>query len=170
MANNFEDVIAQEKGAFEPQRQHTWLITFFDLPGADVLELSLRTGFLPNISNEEIEIPYMNARVYVAGKYMVDSGTLSINDYVDKNTAKIINDWQQLIYNPFTGAMGYARNYKKRGNIILLSPDFAVERIWELVGCWPQAINYGTIDYSSSDVVMLDMTLKYDKALPKLAA
>lgn len=164
-SNVFEDVLAQYKGGYEPQRQHTWLITIFGLPGARNLELALRMGFLPSESNEEIEIPYMNSRVYVAGKYMVDAGSITFNDYVDINIMGIIAAWRKQVYDPETGGIGYAKDYKKQAEIILYGPSLKIERTWVLKGLWPQQINFGTIDYSSSDTVQIECTMRYDKAI-----
>jgi len=169
MANAFADALAQEFGGFEPQRQHTWLISFHSLPGAKVLELALRTGFLPSENNEEIEIPYMNSRVYIAGKYAVDAGSLTFNDYVDSNVAGILANWRKLVYDVRTGQLGYARSYKKTATITLYGPELIVERTWSIKGIWPQAVNYGAIDYSSSDVVQVECTFRYDKAIPDFA-
>jgi len=170
MPNQYEDQIAQEKGAYEPQRQHTWVIRVAGFEGFKTLELALRTGFLPSISNEEIEIPYMNSRVYVAGKHMVEAGTIAFNDYVDKNTAGILAEWRKLVYDEETGAIGLAANYKKEGIITLYGPNFETKREWKIRGMWPQNIVYGTLDYGASDVVQIETTFRYDDAIPTFIA
>ncbi len=165
MANPLENVIAQQEGAFEPQRAHTWTITIFGLQGSRDLELALRTGFLPTDGSEEIEIPFMNSRVYVAGKKILDTGSITLVDYVDKNIAGIIAAWRKMVFNPDTGAIGYARTYKKAATITLYAPDFSVERVWRLSGLWPANVNYGAIDYGTSDVVNIELTMRYDNAV-----
>lgn len=164
MPNQFEDVLAQSKGAFEPQRAHSWIITFFDLPGARELELALQTAFLPSESNEEIEIPYMNARVYVAGKYTPESGSITFNDYVDANIIGILANWRKLVFDKGTGGIGLAANYKKTAEITLFGPDFVVERSFLIRGIWPQTINYGTPDYAGSEIIKTEVTFRYDKS------
>ena len=162
--------LASQEGGFEPQRQNHWLITFLGLPfpGKETLELALKTGFLPNESNEEVEIPYMNTKVFVAGKYNVDAGSISFVDYVDMNTANIIKMWRKLIYDPSTGRMGYARSYKKTAKVQLYAPDMMLVREWTLKGIWPQTANFGTLDYSSSDVVLVECTFRYDRPYDSL--
>ena len=172
--NQFEDQIANQGGGFEPQRQHSFQFRVFGLdtviPGAgNILEMSVRTAFIPGESSDEIEIPFMNGRVYIPGKVIYDAGSVTFNDYVDKNTAQVIAAWRKLCYNPETGAIGYASVIKKRGEVALLSPDFTVERVWEIHGMWPQARGAGTLDYSASDVVQVEVTFRFDKAIEKMS-
>jgi hypothetical protein len=136
--------------------------------GAETLELSVRSAFLPSESNEEIEIPYMNGRVYIAGKYMFETGTVTFNDNLDKGTANIVKAWRKLVSDPETGSVGLAANYKKKAEVVMYAPDFSIKRWWELYGLWPQAANFGALDYSASDVVQIEVTFRYDKAIPKL--
>lgn len=162
-----EDSLAQQEGSYEPQRAFTWVISIYGLQGSRALELSLRTGFLPTDGSEEIEIPYMSCRIYVAGKKTLDSGTLTFVDYVDRNISGIIAAWRKMVFDPETGAVGYASKYKKTANVTLYSPDFSVERVWLIKGLWPQNVVYGQIDYATSDVVNVECTMRYDRAIPQ---
>ena len=163
--DKFEDAIAQQQGAYEPQRQYHWLLRIPGIEGEKVLELSLRSGALPNESSEELEIPILNGKVYVAGKQNYDQTSFTFHDYVDQDTMGLIGKWRDLVYNPKTMVQGYAANYKKRGDLILYGPDYTVERVWALIGLWPQAVNNGAIDYGSSDSVQVEVSFRYDRAL-----
>ena len=165
---NFEDVLAAQNGAYEPQRQFQWMLEVHGLNPdiQEVLQMSLRVGVLPTESNEEVEIPFLNGKVFVAGKAMYEGGSYTFNDYVDKNTAKRIIQWRRLVYNPETHKIGLAKDYKKQADLVLYGPDFTVERIWKLYGVWPQQANFGTLDMSSSDIVQIEVQLKYDRAIP----
>jgi len=160
------------QGNYEVQRQNNWYFEV-DPPSAGrndtkrVIELALDIGFLPSESNEEIEIHFVNERVYVAGKPLYEAGTLSLKDYVDQPVAKAIVDWRTMVYNPATGAIGLAKDYKVDANIVLFAPDGTYKREWILRGAWPQAVNYGaTLDMSSSDINKIEITIRYDKAIP----
>lgn len=163
--NQYEDQLAQMNGAFEPQRQYQWTLSIVGLEGSDVIEMALRTAALPSTSSDEIELPFMNSRVYVAGKRSYENGSIALNDFVDKNTAAIIHKWDLRVFDPETGGQGYAKDYKKSGLLVLYDPPLKDSRIWELRGIWPQAINYGSLDYSASDGVQIELTLRYDKAI-----
>lgn len=187
MANEYEDQLAQQGGAFEPQRQHTFAFRVMlagaaglgggNAPqdalnvlssGGDTLELSVRSAFLPSESSEEIEIPHMNGRVYVAGKYQFETGSVVFHDYLDKGTANIIKAWRKLVADPETGRIGMASVYKRKGEVVMYAPDFSIKRWWDLHGLWPQMANFGALDYSASDVAQVEVTFRFDKAIPHL--
>jgi len=35
---------------------------------------------------------------------------------------------------------------------------------WQFDNAWPQDINFNEVDYSSNDVMSIDITLRYDRA------
>lgn len=162
------------QGNYEPQRQNNW---YFEVTppidgGGDsrkAIELALDIGFLPNESNEPIEVHFVNEKVYIAGKPAYEAGTLTLKDYVDIPVMQAIAAWRQKVYNPLTGAIGLAKDYKVDGSIVLFAGDRTYRREWILRGCWPQAVNYGgTLDMSASDINKIEITLQYDKAIPKM--
>jgi len=162
--------IAASGGAFEPQRQANWFIQIVGLTGGaaaeDILAFSLESGFLPNESNEEIEIQYANERRYVAGKALFETGSLVVKDFVDKGTADTVVKWRKTVYDQATGKVGLAKEYKKNASIVLFGPEGSFKREWRLEGVWPQAVNYGTLDMTANDKVTIEITLRYDKAVP----
>lgn len=169
------DNLASVGTGFEPQRQHNWALEL-NLPGddGDYITLSIASGFLPAGYNDELAIPYGNEVVYVAGKAMWDAGTIVLRDWIDRPTAKILLDWRVQVYNPTTGAIGLASDYKQDASIILFGPNVvdkseaAVvgERVWTLHGAWPIRVSPAAngLDMSTSGQVMIEMVLRYDKA------
>lgn len=164
------DHLVEAKGAFEPQRTANWLIEIHDLPGGDgdtdLIALSLETGFLPNFSNEEISLGYLNEYRYAAGKALFEAGELVVKDFVDRETAGALLRWSRQVYDPSTGQVGFAADYKKEAHILLFGPNGTKLRVWKLRGVWPQARNFGSLDMTSSEKVTITTTLRYDKALP----
>jgi hypothetical protein len=163
------DHIAAEAGTFEPQRQNNWSLEItLDEADKDVIIASLVSSALPPESNDEVEIQYQNEKRYVAGQATFETIPLTLVDYVDVETRNAILRWRLQVYNPETGAIGLAKDYKKRGSIIMTAPDGSTERVCRLVGLWPSAVpNPGTLDMSGSDKVMIEVTLRYDKAVWK---
>lgn len=164
--------LAAAGGGYEPQRQHNWSLLVHDIIGNDdVLSLSLVTGFLPRVSNEELEIPYGNERVWAAGKAVWDQGTVVVRDWIDRPTAKIVYDWRQQVYDPLTGQIGLCREYKKQCDVFLFAPNStdgggSGARIWVLHGAWPVSVAFAAngLDQTSSGQVQIEMVMRYDKA------
>jgi len=177
MADFLEIAQAGDQAFFEPQRQHSWRLSIQGLTNdqgkvTGDLEIGMRSAFVPTESNEEVEIPRLNYRVWVAGRAQYEAGTIILNDYVDRNTAATMAQWRRQVWNPETGQIGLAAVYKKTATIDLLGPDLAVgsSRKWTLRGVWPQQVNYGTLDYGASDIVQIEVNLRYDAAIPLFAA
>ena len=163
--------IGNMAGGFEPQRANHFIFECVPPGGssneAQIIRLAVETGFGPNESNEEIEIPYLNDKRYVAGSARFETGELTLRDFVDEAVANIIYNWRRKIYDPATGRIGLARQYKTVANIILFAPDGTYERVWELHGVWPTTVNWATtLDYNAgTDIVKITCTMRYDRAI-----
>jgi hypothetical protein len=158
--------ISIKRNYFEPARTNLGYIEIFGIGPADSIILSCQTNGLPNLSNEEIEMPFGNDRSWIAGKRSNEAISVTFIDYIDTDIVGILSAWQRLVYNPDTGQLGFARNYKKSALISQLQPDGNVLREWELNGVWPQAINFGTLDQSGNDRVSVEVTLRADQIRP----
>lgn len=129
-----------------------------------LLTLSVVSGALPSESNEVMEVQYGNSRIKVAGNYSIDSGSLTIRDFIQKDVEKLIEDWRATVYNKDTDGVGFAADYKKQARIIQFAPDGTHERTWKIEGVWPSAVRYGNLDNTSSGLKQIEITLEYDKA------
>ena len=160
------DHIAAQNGSFEPQRSNNFSVEF-PLGGSDkeIIILGLQSIPLPNEQNEEIEIPYQNERRYIASRYMVDEASMSIRDAVDVDTRGALLRWRKQVFDPTTGNVGLAKDYKKTGYIKMTAPDGTSERLCTLIGAWPKSLNGGNLDMESSDKVVMEVSIRYDKAI-----
>lgn len=162
--------IAGQAGAFEPQRGNNALLRIFGVPGdvigpkgESILTLSLNGFGLPNITVEALETFFLNERRKIAGTVTFEDMEAVYKDFVDMPTASILKTWHEQVYNPVTGNVGLARNYKKTGLIELFGPNNTFRRFWFVQGVWPSVFNAGAIDMASAEPVLVTMTLTYDK-------
>lgn len=126
----------------------------------------VKTASRPNFDVEEIELNFLNAKTWIQGKLSWQSITVS---YID------------------AGAMDIAALYKWIGQTAPLNDnenfwmgtsfqDYAAEATltsfdgcgnamesWKLYNVWPQAVNFGDLDQSSSEEMMIELTLRYDQ-------
>jgi hypothetical protein len=63
-----------------------------------------------------------------------------------------------------TGRDGYSSFYKKEIKLHQLSPLGEVIEEWILKGAFITETNFGSLDWSTEDVVNIEMTLRYDWA------
>ena len=89
---------------------------------------------------------------------------VTVNDFIEPDVEKILWEWRLKVYNPSTGKVGWAVNYKKQARVIQYGPNGEVQRGWILDGVWPTTLNLGELDYSSGDKKQVSMTLSVDTA------
>lgn len=130
----------------------------------EVEESYVKVAARPNLSVEETEINFLNAKTWIPGKASWETLTVT---YYDVAGSENINLWTWLasVYNymkPVELPMGASRN-DYAGQVTLLLYDGcgnALEQ-WLLQDAWPQAVNFGELDYSSSEECTIEITLRY---------
>jgi hypothetical protein len=158
------DHIAAEAGTFEPQRQNNFSLEI-PLSGTDkdYISMALHGLTLPQQTNEVGEIEFQNETRKYAGKANVEEGTLILKDFVDVDTLGAVLRWRKQVYDPQTGNIGLAKDYKKTGYAILTGPDGSGERVAKLIGCWPSADPSFDLNMEGSDKILLEVPIQIDK-------
>lgn len=161
------DPIALGSSALESQRTNNFRLEV-DLSNAlyaTMLSLGCQVSQTPGESNEEIMVPKGNESYYLAGKAVIEPLNMSFKDLCDAPVRKAIMAWRREVYDPNTGQIGLAKNYKKRGRLILHAPDGSLLRIFNLLNVWPQALPAGSLDESSSEPLLAEVIFRCDKAI-----
>lgn len=158
--------LAPAGGGYEPQRRYNWFLYLNGVAGAEQIRLSCQKAFLPDEQNDEIQLSFGNEKVYVAGQTTYATGNIVVNDMVDKDIYGLLRQWRLQVYDPTTGNIGLAAQYKKTARIVLVAPDTTSPRQYQLTGLWPMKISPGDLDYTSNSVIEISMTLRFDKSLP----
>ncbi len=157
--------IANANGDFAPQTQDSWIIEIADLEedDAELIRLSVQSSNLPTEMNDVMVIPHGNSESKYAGKFHVEDVPIVVKDFVDRKVRQALIRWRRLVSNPDTGAIGLPSTYKRRVDMILQAQDGTLQRKCTLIGTWPSMLNPGILDHSSSDQVLIEMTLTYDR-------
>lgn len=163
---NLGAMFMSSSSTFEAQRSYNFLIQFSGLGPNQGQNLSLAAQSfpLPTESSGIITVNYGNTQVKFAGQTSWSAGSLTLRDYIDPDMEAIIMTWRQKVYNPKDDSIGWAKNYKHNGTITEVAPDGTYQREWQLVGCWPSDVDYGSLDNTSDSLKLLTMTIQYDKA------
>ncbi len=130
----------------------------------------------PQLEVEETEINFLNGKTWIPGKATFQQ--LAVTYYDIASTDAAVNNllvWVNKVYNfkdgnsetiyatqknTAKGGDGYAGN----GVLTLLDGGgFALEE-WKLINCWPVSINFGDLDYSSSEECTIELNLRYSFA------
>lgn len=158
------DHIAGEQGSFEPQRMNNFSV---EIPlgeaDRDLIEMGLKGFSLPSTTNETITVNYQNETRKVAGQANVEEGTLALHDFVDADVRGAILRWRKQVYDPSTGKIGLAKDYKKTLNVLLKGPDGEGVRVAKLIGAWPTQDPPADMDMESPDKLLMEVPLSVDK-------
>lgn len=158
------DHIAAAGGAFEPQRKNNFTL-IIPVGDSGVIQRSLNAFPLPKETNEPIAVQFGNEERKVAGRATYEPLELTLKDYVDTPIAQQLIQWRRLVYNPETGVIGLAKDYKKEGEVIMFGPNGDMERTWKLYGIWPSKLDPGGGDMNANEPNIITTTLAVDRAV-----
>jgi len=151
-------------GGFEPQRAFNWVLVLPGTNDPELIRLSVERVGLPSIGTAVIHMRYMNEDIKVSGGASVDANSITVRDFVDRQTFATLNTWMEEVHNPASGSIGYAANYKKQGTVQLVDPSGEVKRQVIAKGIWPSKLSAVDLDYNADQaLVKITMQLQVDK-------
>ncbi len=120
----------------------------------------------PNLSFKEQEAQHLNETIWFPIKPEWKPITVTLYDI--KGNSNPVFDWLKQIYDPERGnwspAISGADGFKRRATLELLDGAGEIMEKWVYENAYPQAAEFGELDMSSSEVVTIDLTLRYDRA------
>lgn len=118
----------------------------------------------PNLEIEETEINFLNAKTWIPGKASWQTMTVTYLDVATADQAPLFS-WLASVYNftnPVTLQMGSARSdYTATAILNMYDGCGQLLETWQMTDVWPTGINFGEVDYSSSDICEIELTLRY---------
>lgn len=124
----------------------------------------------PTVSFEEIAVPIYNSTIKLAGKYTWADVTCNLRDDAGGNVSKLVGEQLQKqldFYEMASAPSGIDYKFKTRFEVLdggNGAGNPVVLETWELYGCYLKEVNYGDMNYGSSEVATVAMTLTFDNA------
>lgn len=154
-----DNEIFQNAYSWEPKKSHQFIMYMHDIP-----TYLVNTSAKPTIENGEIALDHINVKRYVKGKSVWNTISVTLYDAIVPSGAQAVMEWIRLHHESATGRDGYSSFYKKEIRLHQLSPLGEVVEEWILKGAYITTSNFGSLDWSSEDVVKIELTLRYDWA------
>ena len=145
---------------FEPKRQFRWVLA---IEGIDAF--IVKTASRPNVSIEEIEIPYINHKRYVAGKASFETLSVTLHDPIAPSGAQQVMEWVRTHFESVSGRAGYADFYKRDIQLKMLDPIGTVVELWDIKGGFLTAADFGSLDYGTSEPTEISLTIRFDNCV-----
>lgn len=159
-----------------PKLQYRFRVTFDGFGAGTLNELKVLQREVidltrPNLTFEQITVDAYNSRAYLAGKHTWEPITINIRDDSSNNVQKAVGSQIQKqfdFFNQSSNSLG--ADYKFTTNIEILdggnaSDTARVLERFEILGCYIESANYNALNYATSDVVSVSLTIRYDNAL-----
>ena len=128
------------------------------------------TSGRPNIQFNNTPLHSYNNITYIAQKPEWQTIEITLRDDITNLITSMVSAQLQKQMNHYTQSAAAAGvNYKFSMNIDTLDgtvngTNDSVLESWYLEGCYLEQVAYDSLDYSSSDAVMITLTVRYDNA------
>jgi phage tail-like protein len=150
------------------KRKFRWTFSIIDVTNIVDSAKGSINALPPNKANRpilefrEMEVQHLNEIIYYPAKPDWRPITLTLYDL--KTNKNPVFAWLKTIYNPETGTWNVDASLKKNATLKMLDGCGNAVETWTLENAWPQTINFGELDMGSSDVALVEVTLRYDRA------
>ena len=162
------------QGLLMPKLQFRFRVNFLNF-GTDTSTVELTKQVIdcsrPNVQFQEITLPVYNSTMYLAGKYAWQTLSVNIRDDASGSVSRLVGQQlqKQLDFVEMASAAS-GQDYKFQTNIEILDGGNGanapvVLETWECYGCFLQTANYNTLNYGTSDVVTISLTIRFDNAI-----
>lgn len=154
------DVNSMLPQRFESKRKNRWIL---QIEGIDAY--LLKTAARPTFVTDEIEIPFINSRRYVAGLTKFNELAITLHDPIAPSGAQQVMEWIRLHYESVSGRAGYADFYKRDIDLKMLDPIGTVTELWSITGAFIKEANFGELSYEDGALAEIALTLRFDNAV-----
>jgi hypothetical protein len=160
MAIETLDVTSMLPNKFEPKRKNRWALM---IEGVDAF--LMKTAARPTVTTEEIEVPFMNHRRYLAGLTKFNTIAVTLHDPIAPSGAQQVMEWIRLHFESVSGRAGYADFYKRDIQLKLTDPVGTVVELWDIKGAFITEANFGELTYENGELQEISLTLRFDNAV-----
>jgi hypothetical protein len=125
----------------------------------------------PSVSFEEIVLDIYNSKIKLAGKHSWEDLTCTLRDDAGGQVSRLVGEQLQKqldFMEQASAASGIDYKFTTRFEV-LDGGNGAFEPValetWEIYGCYLKSVNYGDMNYGSSEAATVAMTVAFDNAV-----
>jgi hypothetical protein len=150
------------------KRKFQWTFEVRDICGGQNVPVSyVKMANRPKLSIEEKEINHLNGKKFIPGKGTWNEISVSYYDVATVDNGPLFS-WLASVYN-FTDSIklqmgSQSGDYSGTGIIQMYDGCGQLLDRWTLLDMWPKEINFGELDYSSSDECLIELSLRFASA------
>lgn len=161
-----------------PKLQYRFRVKFTNLGNSNkgaLVTKNVISVTRPALDHEDVTIDVYNSKIRLAGKHTWQDITLVVRDDVNSDVIKELgNQIANQVNHADQSAQKSGSSYKFKMIIETLDGahdegDAGVLDSWDVTGCFIPSIQYGDLNYSSSEFVQCTITIRYDNAAHNIA-
>jgi hypothetical protein len=124
----------------------------------------------PSVSFEEMVLDVYNSKVKLAGKHSWDDVTCNIRDDASGQVSRLVGEQLQKQVDFMEQASAAAGiDYKFTTQFQVLDGgnggfEITALETWNLYGCYLKSVNYGDMNYGTSEAATVGLTIAFDNA------
>lgn len=151
-----------------------WKLIITDVSGEGIGSLPPLKSARPNFTFKEMEAQHLTETIYFPSKPEWKPVNLTLYDIVKVNENPVFT-WIKRAYNPkncsgWFPALDSPSLKCAEARLVLYDGCGTIIEEWIYEHAYPQAVEFGDLDMSSSEVVVCEVTLRYDRAYIKTPA
>lgn len=150
------------------KRKHRWLFRIPNVSAEGVGALPPQKGARPSLTFKEMEAQHLSETIYYPGKPEWKPINLTLYEVRDEpGLDHPVFRWITEIYDPELGLIKPScQDGFKKDKAILEMYDGCGDTIetWVFENIWVQGVEFGDLDMTSSELVVCDLALRYDRA------
>ncbi len=156
----------------ELRRKHRWRFTLLGNTIKQPAVLFLQKASRPNFKLEEAIMHHDQEQSYYAGKQSWEP--IAITFYDAEQTPDVSQEvfkWvTKVIPTGLTQQGGRVTVnvpsvYKQPSELQMIDGKGAATETWSLKGSWPASTNWGELDYTSSEIQLVEISVRFDRAV-----
>lgn len=157
-----------------PKMQYRFRAIFENFGGTvDTVELTKQVSNIsrPNLNFNPFTIDVYNSKVNLVGKPSWETVTVALRDDANNNVSKLVGAQIQKQFDfAEQSSASSGIDYKFVLKFEMLdggngANDATVLETWELSGAFISQVNYGEMNYGTSEAAMITLTVSYDNAV-----
>lgn len=165
---------ASTQGLLMPKLKYRFRATFLNFGvSTDQVELTKQVSDIsrPNVNFNPFVIEAYNSKVNLVGKPSWEPVTVNLRDDAGNNITKMVGEQIQKQFDFAEQASASSGiDYKFQLNFEMLDGgnggyETRTIETWELYGCLLSQVNYGEMNYGTSEAAMVALTITYDNAV-----
>lgn len=118
-------------------------------------------AFIPALEIGVITLTHGNDSKTYAGQATWTGGNIVIQDVLNQAELDALIAWQEQVYDPATGAIGVAQDYKKQATLTEYAGNMKFIRRWEFP-VWISGLTFGELDAANANHKQVTATLQVD--------